>query len=155
MFSAVGQHAENVNSEQHKETHEEEFKKYKVALALGMTNIPSGFEEGDEEKSVFVPSIGFDFFYYLNHKWSLGFVADLELSEYLVSFNREPLNREKAFILALLASYEIQPGWGILVGGGIELEKHKNLGVVRLGTEYEFDLGNEWSLAPSLFWDIK
>jgi len=134
--------------------HEEESDPFKVALTFGYTHIPAGV--GSEEgEAVFVPTIGLDLFYSLNHKWSLGLVADLEMSEYIVDFGREELNREKAFILALLAGYEVLPRWKLLTGAGIELEKNKNLMVVRFGTEYDFPLGKGWSMAPSTFFDFK
>jgi len=151
------QHDEHSKAEhQEHETHNQEIAhKYKVALAFGYSHIPTGFVEGKEEQSVFAPSIGLDFFYSLNHKFALGMVADLELAEYLVDIDRESLNRERAFILALIGAYEVLPHWEFLFGGGIELEKHRNLGVVRLGTEYEIELNHGWGIAPSLFFDFK
>lgn len=143
-------HADNTENKAH-----EALEKYKIAFTLGVTHIPAAFEHGHEEAAVFVPTIGLDFFYYFNHKWSMSLVADLEFAEYIVPFNREDLNREKALILALQAGYEVAPHWGIMLGGGIEIESHKNLGVVRLGTEYEIPLGDGWELAPSLFFDFK
>ena len=99
--------------------------------------------------------MGLDFFYYINHKWSISFVADLELSNYIVNFKREDLNREKALILALQAGYEVAPHWAVMLGGGVEIESHKNLAVLRMGTEYEIPLSGGWELAPSLFFDFK
>ena len=153
----AAQHTEEKQAEQKHEqhAHEGEHSKYKLALATGYTHIPSAFEDGKEEEDVFVPSIGLDFFYFINEKWSLGVVADLELAEYLVDFGRENLDRERAFILAILSGYELAPGWAVLTGAGMEFEKHKNLLVVRLGTEYEFHLGQGWNLGPSLFFDFK
>lgn len=146
-------HDEDIEST-HDEEHEQH-KKYKIAASLGMTHIPEAFEHGHEEKAVFVPTIGIDFFYFINHKWSVSFVADLELSNYLINFNREDLERHKALILALQAGYKITSHLGVFVGGGLEIESHKNLAVVRLGTEYDFHLQNNWSIAPSLFFDLK
>lgn len=142
-------------SSEHETTHDDQDHKYKIAIAPGYSLIPAGFDDAGGNESVFAPSIGLDFFYSLNHKFSLGVVADLELANYLVNFDRESLQRERALILALIGTYEVLPQWALLVGGGIELERHKNLGVVRLGTEYEIELGKEWSLGPSLFFDIK
>ncbi|MGB5318923.1 hypothetical protein, partial [Eudoraea sp.] len=49
----------------------------------------------------------------------------------------------------------IVPGWGIVAGPGMEFEKNKNLFIVRIGTEYEFELGNDWGISPSLNYDFK
>lgn len=153
FINLSAQHTESNEHSNHEE--QEHHKKYKVAFTLGATHIPAAFEEGHEEDEVFVPTIGLDFFYYINHKWNVSFVADLELSDYIVDFNREDLKREKALILALHAGYEVAPHWGVMVGGGIEIESHKNLAVLRIGTEYEIPLGNDWDISPAIFFDFK
>ncbi len=160
LFSSIclsAQHEAHskADNQEDETTHTGAEHKYKIALALGYSHIPAAFEVGEGEESVFVPSIGLDFFYFWNHKFALGMVADLELAEYVVDFNRENLNRERAFILALIGAYEVSPHWGLLFGGGVEFEKHKNLAVVRLGTEYEIELDKGWGICPSLFFDIK
>jgi len=40
-------------------------------------------------------------------------------------------------------------------GGGIELEQHHNLGIIRLGTKYAFKLRKELVIAPGFFFDFK
>ncbi len=155
--SLFAQHTEKPehNAEHGENTHEEKHKKFKVSFTLGVTHIPAAFEHGHEEKEVFVPTIGLDFFYIINHRWSMALIADVELEDYIVDFNREDLTREKAIILTLMGGYEIIPHWGLLFGGGIEFENNHNLGVLRVGTEYEFPLGRDWSFAPSFFFDYK
>ena len=160
LFSCIclsAQHEGETTAEnpEHEPTHEALEHTYKIALTFGYSHIPAGFEEGQEEVAVFVPSVGVDFFYSLGHKFDLGMVVDWELAEYLVEFNRESLTRERALILALVGAYEVIPHWKILAGGGIEWEKHRNLAVVRVGTEYEIELNKGWDLGPSLFFDIK
>jgi hypothetical protein len=130
-------------------------KKHKIAFVLGYTHIPSAFEEGQSKKDIYVPTIGLDYMYKLNEKWSFGCALDLELGSYLVRFNREDLDRENALITAALVGYEIAPRWGILLGPGIEFEKNKNLLIIRSGVEYEFDLGQNWGLFPSINYDFK
>ena len=77
------------------ETDKEEISKpHKIALVLGYTLIPKAFEDGHEEKSEYVPTLGLDYFYQLCEKWKLGAAVDLELGNYLVDFNRETLSRE-------------------------------------------------------------
>jgi hypothetical protein len=44
---------------------------------------------------------------------------------------------------------------GLLVGPGIKFEKNKNLFIFRAGTEYEFELGNDWGLFPSFNFDFE
>jgi hypothetical protein len=85
----------------------------------------------------------------------LGVALDLELGNYLVRFNRQDLAREKAIVTAALVGYEIAPRWGILVGPGIEFEKSKNLFILHSSVEYEFELGDNWGLFPSINYDFK
>jgi hypothetical protein len=130
-------------------------KPHKLAVVLGLTHIPEAFENGLKEKAVYVPTIGLDYFYIIKEKWKLGVALDLELGNYLVDFNREDLSRENAIVTVALAGYEILPRWGILFGPGIEFEKNKNLFILRAGTEYEIETGNNWSLFPSFNYDFK
>jgi len=134
---------------------EEVSKPHKIAFVLGYTHIPKAFEDDHEEKAVYVPTLGLDYFYQLSEKWKLGSAVDLELGNYLVGFNREPLSRENAIVTVALAGYEIAPRWGILFGPGWEFEKNKNLFIFRVSAEYEFETGNDWDLFPSFNYDFK
>ena len=128
-------------------------KRHKLALAVGYTHIPEGVDEVEGDKGVWVPALGLDYYYRLNEKWKLGLVADIEFGEYLIV--DKDLNRHNAFILVALAGYELMPFWAVFAGGGIELEDHKNLGVLRVGTEYEFMFQRDWLIAPGLLVDFK
>ena len=85
----------NLNAQDHgvdeQAAHEEQGhqEKYRVAFTSGMTHIPEAFEEGHEEDAVFVPTVGLDLFYYINHKWSVSFIADIELADYVIALNRD------------------------------------------------------------------
>ena len=132
---------------------EELAKRHKLALAVGYTHIPEGVDEVEGDKGVWVPALGLDYYYRLNEKWKIGLAADIEFGEYLIV--DKDLNRHNAFILVALAGYELVPFWAVFAGGGIELEDHKNLGVLRLGTEYEFMFQRDWLIAPGLLADFK
>ena len=140
--------------EEHKEELEEG-KIHKLALVFGYTHIPSAFEDGHQSKSVFVPTIGIDYFLQFAKGWKIGAVLDLELKNYLLEFNREEIEREKALVTGVLIGYEFANRWSFLLGPGIEFEKHKNLFVLRASTEYEFELGESWALFPSFNYDFK
>ncbi len=152
--SAQGQE-ETLEVEDANGSNKEAHHKYKLAFALGLTHIPEAFEDGKEEDAVFVPTIGLDFYYHLNPEWSLVFMADLELGKYNVPFNQEELERERVAIFTVLGAYEVLPNVEVLIGGGFEFEEEKNLFVVRAGVEYEFALGNDWGISPSLLFDFK
>ena len=128
---------------------------HKIALVFGYTLIPSGFEDGEETESVFVPTIGVDYFMQFENRWKVGAVMDLELKNYIVKFNREPLNRERALITGIVVGYEFENHWSFLLGPAIEFEKNKNLFILRSSIEYEFELENGWGVFPAFNYDFK
>ena len=133
--------------------HEQE-KKNLLAFSLGYTYIPKGsIYDAEEATGVFVPSLGLDYFRRLHPRWEIGIMADVELGEY-VFFEKE-LNRENAILLAAMVSYNITRHINFFAGGGMEFEKHKNLGVIRLGGEYVFKLPKTWVISPGFFFDFK
>jgi hypothetical protein len=150
FFLALGSYAQ-----EGQETELEEDRIHKIAVVFGYTHIPSAFEAGHESKSVFVPTIGLDYFMQFAKGWKVGAVLDLELNNYLVDFNREALEREKALVTGVLVGYEFAHRWSFLLGPGIEFEKTKNLFLLRASAEYEFELGEYWGLFPSVNYDFK
>ena len=143
----------NAQDEVESETNEEP--KNQITVVIGYTHIPDAFEEGKLNESVFIPTIGVDYFRELNEKWFVGLVLDLELGNYLVNFKREELERNSALVIGALAGYEVAKNWALLAGPAIEFEKNKNLFVFRAGTEYRFKLENNWSILPSVNYDFK
>ncbi len=133
---------------------EHEEKKHLITGALGYTYIPNGSTVGSSSaEGVFVPSIGLDYFYSISHRWEIGIMSDFEFGEYVI-FDKD-LNRENAIVLTAIASYSLTEHINLFAGGGIELEKHHNLGIIRVGGEYGFNLKNNWVIAPGLFFDFK
>jgi opacity protein-like surface antigen len=129
--------------------------KHNVSFVFGFTHIPQTLEEGEPLNSQNIPTIGVDYFYHFNQKWRLGAVVDVELGKYEVDFNDENLKRETAVVTGVMAGYRILKGWSILAGPGVEFERNKNLFILRLSTEYEFELGKNWGLFPSFSYDFK
>lgn len=72
-----------------------------------------------------------------------------------VDFKDDEISREIAVIFGVQVGYEVLKGWAILTGPAIELEKNKNLFVIRFSTEYTFELGNDWGLFPNFFYGFK
>ncbi len=128
---------------------------HSLAFIFGYTHIPEATKDGKTEESVFVPTLGLDYFYEFDKKWFVGAAFDIELGKYEVDFEDAEITREIAAVLAVLIGYEVLPGWAILVGPGIEFEKNKNIFVVRFSTEYTFELGNDWGLFPGFTYDFK
>ncbi len=133
---------------------EDSKKKNLLTGTFGYTFVPKGAEEGATSvEGVFVPSIGIDYFRRVHPKWEIGTMIDFELSNYLI-FEKQ-LNRHKALVITAITAYNLSENWTVFAGGGIELERHKNIFVGRLGGEYAFKLKKDWVLAPGAFYDIK
>ena len=130
-------------------------KRHSLAFVFGYTHIPEATKDGKIEEAVFVPTIGLDYFYEFSEKWFVGGVFDMELGRYEVDYEDDEISREIAVILGALVGHEVLPGWAILSGPGLEFEKNKNLFILRLGTEYTFELRNDWELFPNFTYDFK
>ena len=143
----------NIAFGQHEETEGEKESKHLITVALGYSFIPQGSSHGEEADGIFIPSIGVDYFYRLSPRWEIGTMIDMELGEYLV-FEKE-LDRKNALVISLIASYRLTPHINLFAGGGIELERTHNLGIIRLGGEYAFKFKKGWMLAPGFFYDFK
>jgi len=108
-----------------------------------------------KNQSVFIPTFGLEYVYRFNHKWAAAIIANMETGNYLIEFEREDLERENVLIIAAVAVFEALPGWAIFTGPGIELEKHHNFPVWRIGTDYQIPLKNNWDLTPVFSFDHK
>lgn len=80
-------------------------------------------------------------------------MGDFELGEYVI-FEKD-LNRKNAIVATIIASYAITKSINIFAGGGMEFEREHNLGIIRFGAEYGFELNKGWVLSPGFFYDFK
>ena len=149
-----GQEHQKDQKEHHSEIHDE-FKKHRLAIEFGYTHIPDGYEEEPGDQSVWVPSFGIEYMYRFNHKWAAALTVNMETGNYLIEFKREDLERENVFIIAAVAAYEVLPRWAVFGGAGMEFEHHQNFGLIRLGTDYEIPLKNNWDITPTFTLDHK
>ncbi len=128
--------------------------KHLVTVAVGYSYIPKGASHGGHSADgVFIPSLGLDYFYKLSSKWEIGVMADFEFGEYII-FEKD-LNRKNAIVVAGIASYSLTESINLFAGGGMEFEQDHNLGIIRVGGEYAFELNKGWLIAPGFFYDFK
>lgn len=146
--SVYSQHEDTLHAEHHGLEYYNSF-----YTTLGYTYVRGGEHIENEVKGVFVPAIGFDYFRKLNHKWSVGVTIDWELADYVII--TKDLNRSKALLLVGGASYEFTKHFGGFLGAGIEIEKHKNLAILRAGLEFPFEIGKRFLLKPEFIFDFK
>ncbi|OHX68468.1 hypothetical protein NH26_06550 [Flammeovirga pacifica] len=135
--------------------HEKEEGRHYISITFAQTFIPQGSNMDNlNHKGHLVPGIGFDYLYKIKPRFELGIMADFELGRYIIP-HKEDLVRDHAIVLVGVATYTLMPNWNAFVGGGMEFEKHHNLGVFRIGTEYNFGIGNQWSIPVGIFYDLK
>jgi len=128
---------------------------HRLSAGFGYTFVPDGSEEPENKKGILVPTLSLEYFYKFSHQWSAGLMVDAEMSQYLIPFLDDFLERDKVLIIGLVGLYEPIEYWGVFAGAGMEFETHHNFAVIRVGTDYEFQIGNNWDLSPSLAFDFK
>ena len=130
-------------------------KKNLLSVAVGYAWVSSAAHgtHSTSGTNVFIPSIGLDYFRKVTHRLEFGLMADVELGEYV--FVKKDLYRENAALLVGVAVFEPLPHLSLILGGGMEFESHKNLGVMRTGVEFPFSIQDHWILSPSVVYDIK
>jgi hypothetical protein len=133
---------------------EQKEQKHLLGAGFGFTFVPLGNAFGDtDERGVFTKTVGLDYFYKFHPRWGAGFLGAVELDHYVVT--DEQVERENAIILTLVGMYSATKYLDLFFGGGVEVEQHDNLAVLRLGLQYSIDVGKHWALVPKLHFDFK
>jgi len=123
---------------------------------LSHTHVPKGFQSSSGGSTVIVPSWGFNYEYWFNHKFAIGLHSDMEIATYIIEKeDGSELERERPIIAALVGIYAPWKGLELIAGFGKEFETHENFWVYRFGVEYEIEIGDHWDIAPGLVFDIK
>jgi len=131
------------------------FKRHKLAVLTGNTWVIKGNHD-ERTGAVLLPTFGLDYEYWFNHVFALGLYNDVTIGRYLVENEQEEeVKRENAVVFTVDAIVEPVHGWALYAGAGIELEHHEHLWVVRIGTEYAWELPKNWTIALTGAWDIK
>ncbi len=133
---------------------ESEFKHFRVSPVISHTYIPTATSEGTQ--TIIVPSIGLDLEYWISEKWGIGFHNDLELFNYEIESDHEiSVERDYPVVITLDGLAKIYKELVFVFGTGIELEKNKNLFIIRAGLEYEIEFAENWDVAPTALYDYR
>lgn len=134
-------------AQEHKTEHPQNF----VGFFVGNTIImQSGFQ---------IPTVGVEYVREISSKIGIGIVAEYEFGSHIVQKNEEgsvisEVEREGAVLILPSAFFKIHKGLIITVGYGVELEKHENLILSKVGFEYKFQMHDpNWLILPSVSWD--
>jgi len=131
---------------------------FRHSISIGVSNsfIPNTIKNS-ENNVLIVPTVGFNYDYWLSEKWGIGIHSDLSLQNFEIEREgREQIvKREAPFSTALVVDYKLHPSWIIYAGYGAEWEKSETLQLLRLGTSYGIELEKNWELGFSLGYDYK
>ena len=132
------------------------FQHHRIAVFTGYGFI-SGAVDGDGNKQLeLIPVLGFDYEYFFNHKIGVGLFNDLELSSYSVQKeDDEYLQREYAFVSAMVFLYEPIIGLTLFAGPGYEFEKHHGFPLFKIGAEVAKHFQDGWSVGIAASFDLK
>ncbi len=143
------QHESDTHGSRHLQHH-------RVALFTGYGLIPGAIDDNGKKKVKVIPVLGIDYEYWFSHKFALGLQNDLELASYAVEKDdQEYLDREYAFVSALVFMYEPLHGWALFAGPGYEFEHHHNFPLFKIGTDISKSFEGGWSTGLILAYNIK
>jgi len=129
---------------------------HKVSVIAGYGLIRGALNQEGKTQTKVIPVFAVDYDYWFNHKWAVGLHSDIELSSYSIEENhQEYLERNYAFLISAVGTYEILPGWAVFAGPGYEIETHENFAVLRIGTDIAKTFENGWGAAFVIGYDIK
>ena len=144
------------SQQEHKSGETHHFQHHRLALFTGYGLIQGAVDENGNKQAQLIPVIGLDYEYFFNHKIGIGLLNDLELSSYSVEKeHQEYLERNYAFVSALVFLYEPLFGWTLFAGPGYEFKKDHGFGLIKIGTELTKNFQDGWSVGIAASYDIK
>ncbi len=136
------------------ETERNEHKpKIRGAIMMANSHVPNA-TGGGKEVTV-IPTWGFDVDYFFNLRWSVALQGDIKLQSFEIEDNNVLLERTNPFALATVLHYHAMRHWSFYAGPGFEIESHKNFFLVKIGSEYSFEITENFEIALNLIYENK
>jgi len=127
--------------------------KIRGAIMMANSHVPKATEGG---KSIHViPTWGFDVDYFFHPRWSIALQSDIKIQSFEVEDNNAELERTNPITLTGVIHYHALRHWSFFVGPGYEFERHENLFLVKAGTEYSFEITENFEIALNLNYENK
>jgi hypothetical protein len=121
---------------------------------MANSHIPKAYE-GQEKVSI-IPAWGFDIDYYFHPRWSVALQGDVKLQSFEIEEeNIVVLERSYPVAFATVLHYHALRHWSFYLGPGYEFESHKNLFLIKTGTEYSFEITEDFEIALNLMYENK
>ena len=132
----------------------EEFKpKIRGAIMMANSHVPNA-TEGEKDVAI-IPTWGFDLDYFFHPRWSIALQGDIKLQSFEIEDQGVALERTNPFAISTVIHYHALRHWSFYVGPGVELESHKDFFLVKAGTEYGFEITENFEIALNLIYENK
>lgn len=136
------------------ESGEEAFKpRIRGAVMMANAHVPEATNDG--RQVVIIPAWGVDLDYFFHRRWSVAFQGDIKLQRFEVEEEGVRLERSYPVSLAAVVHYHALRHWSFYAGPGYEFEKNENLFLFKLGTEYSFEISEDFEIALNLIYENK
>jgi hypothetical protein len=117
---------------------EEKDNAWSLVLLMANSHIPAATEGG--KVVTVIPTWGLDLDYRFSPHWSIALQTDVKIQSFEVSHNETVLERSFPFTVAIVPHYYLAKNWSFMAGPGYEIEKNKNIFLIKAGAEYGFEL---------------
>jgi hypothetical protein len=136
------------------EKEEKPFKpKIRGAVMMANSHVPQATEGG--KKVSVIPAWGFDVDYVFHRRWSVALQGDIKLQSFEVEDNDVLLERTNPLAFSAVVHYHVLRNWSFYMGPGYEFEKHKDLYFFKTGTEYSFEISENFEIGLNLIYENK
>ncbi|MDI1322973.1 MAG: hypothetical protein PSV36_09500 [Algoriphagus sp.] len=125
----------------------------RAAILMANSHVPNS--TSGEKKVSILPTWGFDVDYFFHRKWSLALQGDVKVQSFEVEQDGVILERSYPVAFAGVIHYHALRHWSFYFGPGYEFEKSENLFLVKMGTEYSFEITEDFEIALNLAFENK
>jgi hypothetical protein len=123
------------------------------AIMMADSHVPHATEAG--RAVAIIPAWGFDVDYYFHKRWSLAVQADIKLQSFEIEQDNVVFERTNPVAVAAVLHYHTLRHWSFFAGPGYEFERHENFYLVRAGTEYSFEVTEDFEIGLNLIYENK
>lgn len=127
--------------------------KIRGAIIMANSHVPKATEGG--KKVAIIPTWGSDIDYFFHPRWSVAFQGDIKLQSFEVEDGDTMLKRTNPVSLTTVLHYHALRHWSFYTGPGYEFERHENLFLIKAGTEYSFEITENFEIALNLIYENK
>lgn len=119
---------------------------------MAYSHVPSATEGGTSV--AVIPTWGLDVDYYFHRRWSAAIQIDIKLQSFEVEeHNAVKLGRNYPVSVTVVGHYHALRHWSFYVGPGVELEQNESLLLLKVGTEYSFEISEQFEIGLNLIYE--